>query len=217
MRPPESTRPSLPLSAERCGLVVSTTWRGSSSRSEPTRIEPKSDGRARLPLPIGSPGIPARRLFACRTRLWHRGGNPFRQRGIDDLHGIEACDPAARYYVPRRRPNRLLAAMIRAVNASRGHITGAPRNWLEPSGATSVRRYPTRAWATLSGKRFVSRGQGRDVLGRGHSQTMRSPLCQTSIAMVAASRGGLRYGPSCSRSREQSLIALTTIGQAMSR
>jgi hypothetical protein len=83
-------------------------------------------------------------------------------RGITGLHGIGSLRFHPRcYYRPEAdAPTEIWPAMIAAVTDLKGHVTGAHRTWLDPSGRDKapVDTHAAR-WATFSGTRFVSAGQ----------------------------------------------------------
>ena len=113
-----------------------------------------------------------------------------RGRGITDLHGIDSLRFHPRcYYRPEAdAPTEIWPAMIAAVTDLRGHITGAHRTWLDPSGRDKAPvDTPRRAMGHLLGH-AVRFGPASDVMAAGEGiETMLSLRCvMPSMAMVAA-------------------------------
>ena len=157
-------RRPLDVIRESCGLVDFHDVADEARRflSLP-RSEPESDSRSRLPpVPTGSPES-ARRLFAMSQPIAGTVVETYlRGRGITNLHGIDSlrCHPRCYYRPEADAPTEIWPAMIAAVTDLKGHITGAHRTWLDPSGRDKA-PVDTRAgrWATFLGTRFVSAGQ----------------------------------------------------------
>jgi hypothetical protein len=156
-----------------------------------SRSEPGSDYRAHLsPVPIGSPES-ARRLFASSSPIVGTVAETYlRQRGIEDLHGIDSLRFHPRcYYRPEAdAPTQTWPAMIAAVTDLQGHITGAHRTWLDPTGRGKAPvDTPRRAMGHLFGH-AVRFGTASDVMAAGEGiETMLSVRCvMPSMAMVAA-------------------------------
>jgi hypothetical protein len=155
------------------------------------RSEPGSDYRPHLsPLPTGSPES-ARRLFAMSNPITGTVVETYlRQRGITDLHGIDSLRFHPRcYYRPETdATTEIWPAMIAAVTDLQGHITGAHRTWLDPSGRDKAPvDTPRRAMGHLLGH-AVRFGRAGDVMAAGEGiETMLSLRCvMPSMAMVAA-------------------------------
>jgi hypothetical protein len=177
---------------ESCGLVDfhDVTEEARRFLSLP-RSEPEPDCRPRpSPVPTGSPES-ARRLFAMSKPI---GGTVvetyLRQRGITDLHGINSLRFHPRcYYRPEAdAPTEIWPAMIAAVTDLRGHITGAHRTWLDPSGSDKAPvDTPRRAMGHLLGH-AVRFGPASDVMAAGEGiETMLSLRCvMPDMPMVAA-------------------------------
>ena len=155
------------------------------------RAEPESDYRPHLsPAPTGSPES-ARRLFAMSKPIAGTVVETYlRQRGITDLHDICSLRFHPRcYYRPEAdAPTETWPAMIAAVTDLRGHITGAHRTWLDPSGRDKAPvDTPRRAMGHLLGH-AVRFGSASDVMAAGEGiETMLSLRCVIpGMAMVAA-------------------------------
>lgn len=155
------------------------------------RSEPGPDGQPHLsPAPTGSPES-ARRLFAMSKPIAGTIVETYlRQRGIADLHGIESLrfHPRCYYRPDADAPTETWPAMIAAVTDLRGHITGAHRTWLDPSGRDKAPvETPRRAMGHLLGH-AVRFGPASDVMAAGEGiETMlsiRSAL--PGMAMLAA-------------------------------
>ena len=113
-----------------------------------------------------------------------------RGRGITNLHGIDSLRFHPRcYYRPEAdSPTETWPAMIAAVTDLQGHITGAHRTWLDPSGRDKAPvDTPRRAMGHLLGH-AVRFGPAGDVMAAGEGiETMLSLRCvMPSMAMVAA-------------------------------
>jgi len=155
------------------------------------RPELKSDSRSRLQVaPTGSPES-ARRLFGMSQPI---AGtvveNYLRERGITNLRGIDSLRSHPRcYYRPEAdSPTETWPAMIAAVTDLQGHITGAHRTWLDPSGRDKAPvDTPRRAMGHLLGH-AVRFGPAVDVMAAGEGiETMLSLRCvMPSMPMVAA-------------------------------
>src|SRR5258708_11895980 len=145
------------------------------------RCEPESDYRPRWShTPTGSPES-ARRLFAMsqpivgtvvETYLWGRG--------ITELHDIDSLrfHPRCYYRPDADAPTETWPAMIAAVSDLQGHITGAHRTWLDPSGRDKAPvDTPRRAMGQLLGN-AVRFGIADDVMAAGEGlETMLSLRC----------------------------------------
>lgn len=177
---------------ESCGLVNFHDVADEARRflSLP-RFEPKSDSRSRLsPVPTGSPES-ARRLFGMSQPVAGTVVETYlRGRGISNLDGIDSLRAHPRcYYRPEAdAPTETWPAMIAAVTDLKGHITGAHRTWLDPSGCDKAPvDTPRRAMGYLLGH-AVRFGPAGDVMAAGEGiETMLSLRCvMPSMPMVAA-------------------------------
>jgi Toprim domain len=177
---------------ESCGLVDfrDVTEEARRFLSLP-RSEPESDRRPRLAsVPAGSPES-ARRLFAMSKPIAGTVVETYlRRRGITDLHGVDGLRFHPRcYYRPEAdAPTEVWPAMIAAVTDLQGHITGAHRTWLDPSGRDKAAvDTPRRAMGHLLGH-AVRIGPASDVMAAGEGiETMLSLRCVIpGMAMVAA-------------------------------
>ncbi len=177
---------------ESCGLLDFRDVAGEARRflSLP-RSEPRSDHRQQLsPVPTGSPES-ARRLFAMSNPITGTVVETYlRQRDITDLHGIDSLRFHPRcYYRPEAgATTEIWPAMIAAVTDLQGHITGAHRTWLDPSGRDKAPvKTPRRSISHLLGH-AVRFGPAGDVMAAGEGiETMLSLRCvMPSMAMVAA-------------------------------
>src|SRR6266480_4790955 len=177
---------------ESCGLVDFHDVANEARRflSLP-RSEPKSDSRSRLPpIPSGSPES-ARRLFGMSQPIAGTAVETYlRGRSITNLHGIDSLRFHPRcYYRPEAdAPTEIRPAMIAAVTDLEGHITGAHRTWLDPSGRDKAPvDTPRRAMGHLLGH-AVRFGPASDVMAAGEGiETMLSLRCVIpNMAMVDA-------------------------------
>ena len=176
---------------ESCGLV---DFRDVIEEARRFLSRPRSTGsdyRPHLPpVPTGSPE-PARRLFAMSNPIAGTVVQTYlRRRGITALHGIDSLRFHPRcYYRPEAdAPTETWPAMIAAVTDLQGHITGAHRTWLDPSGRDKAPvDTPRRAMGHLLGN-AVRFGRASDVMAAGEGiETMLSLRCNIpSMAMVAA-------------------------------
>jgi hypothetical protein len=155
------------------------------------RSEPESDYRPRWsPAPTGSPES-ARRLFAMSMPIAGTIVETYlRQREITDLHRISSLRFHPRcYYRPEAdAPTEIWPAMIAAVTDLKGHITGAHRTWLDPSGRDKAPvDTPRRAMGHLLGY-AVRFGPASDVMAAGEGiETMLSLRCvMPDMPMLAA-------------------------------
>jgi hypothetical protein len=177
---------------ESCGLVDfhDVTEEARRFLSLP-RPEPQSDSRSHLsPASTGSPES-ARRLFGMSQPIAGTVVETYlRGRGITELHGIGSLRFHPRcYYRPEvDAPTEIWPAMIAAVTDLKGHVTGAHRTWLDPSGHDKAPvESPRRAMGYLLGH-AVRFGPAGDVMAAGEGiETMLSLRCvMPSMAMVAA-------------------------------
>jgi len=155
------------------------------------RSEQVSDSRPHLaPAPTRSPES-ARRLFTISKPIAGTIVETYlRQRGIAYLHGIESLrfHPRCFYRPDANAPTEAWPAMIAAVTDFGGHITGAHRTWLDPSGRDKAPiDTPRRAMGHLLGH-AVRFGPASDVMAAGEGiETMLSLRCALpSMAMLAA-------------------------------
>ncbi|KJC40141.1 DNA primase [Bradyrhizobium sp. LTSP849] len=177
---------------ESCGLVDfhDVTEEARRFLSLP-RSEPGFDNRPHLsPVQSGSPES-ARRLFGMSQPIagtvvetYLRGRSIINLRGIDSLRFHPRC-----YYRPEADAStETWPAMIAAVTDLQGHITGAHRTWLDPSGRDKAPvDTPRRAMGHLLGH-AVRFGPASDVMAAGEGiETMLSLRCvMPSMAMAAA-------------------------------
>jgi hypothetical protein len=177
---------------ESCGLVdfYDVTEEARRFLSLP-RSAPESDYRPRgSPAPTGSLES-ARRLFAMSKPIVGTLVETYlRRRGITELHGIGGLRFHPRcYYRPEAdAPTETWPAMIAAVTDLQGHITGAHRTWLDPSGRDKAPvDTPRRAMGYLLGH-AVRFDPASDVMAAGEGiETMLSLRCvMPTMAMVAA-------------------------------
>jgi hypothetical protein len=113
-----------------------------------------------------------------------------RERGIDDLRGIDSLrfHPRCYYRPDADALTETWPAMIAAVTDLQGHITGAHRTWLDPSGRDKAPvDTPRRAMGHLLGH-AVRFGPTGDVMAAGEGiETMLSLRCvMPALPMVAA-------------------------------
>ncbi|MGF6312062.1 MULTISPECIES: DUF7146 domain-containing protein [unclassified Bradyrhizobium] len=155
------------------------------------RSEPESNNRPHSPsASIGSPES-ARRLFAMSQPIAGTVVETYlRRRGITYLHGIGSLryHPRCYYRPDADTPTETWPAMIAAVTDLQGHITGAHRTWLDPSGRDKAPvDTPRRAMGHLLGH-AVRFGPAGDVMAAGEGiETMLSLRCvMPTMAMVAA-------------------------------
>jgi hypothetical protein len=155
------------------------------------RPEPKLDRRPRpSPAATGSSEA-ARRLFAMSRLIAGTVVETYlRKRGIVDLRGIGSLRFHPRcYYRPQTgAPTETWPAMIAAVTDLQGHITGAHRTWLDPSGRDKAPiDTPRRAMGHLLGH-AVRFGPVDNVMAAGEGiETMLSLRCiMPAMPMVAA-------------------------------
>lgn len=136
--------------------------------------------RRSSPAPMGSPES-ARRLIAISRPI---GGTLvefyLRHRGITHLGDVGALrfHPRCYYRPDADAPTRSWAAMVAAVTDLQGHITGAHRTWLDPSGRDKAPvDTPRRAMGHLLGN-AVRFGVADDVIAAGEGiETMLSLRC----------------------------------------
>jgi hypothetical protein len=142
------------------------------------------------PASTGSPES-ARRLFAMSQPIAGTIVETYlRGRGVTQLHGIGSLRFHPRcYYRPEvDAPTEIWPAMIAAVTDLRGHITGAHRTWIDPSGRDKAPvKTPRRAMGHLLGH-AVRFGPASEVMAAGEGiETMLSPRCvMPDMPMVAA-------------------------------
>jgi hypothetical protein len=177
---------------ESCGLVDFHDVADEARRflSLP-RSKPESDSRPHSsPAPTGSPES-ARRLFAMSQPIAGTVVETYlRGRGITELYGIGSLrfHPRCCYRPEVDAPTETWPAMIAAVTDLQGHITGAHRTWLDPSGRDkALVDTPRRAMGHLLGH-AVRFGPASDVMAAGEGiETMLSLRCvMPAMPMVAA-------------------------------
>jgi hypothetical protein len=177
---------------ESCGLVDfhDVTEEARRFLSLP-RSAPELDGRPLWsPTPTGLPDS-ARRLFAMSRSIAGTVVESYlRRRGITELHGIDSLrfHPRCYYRPDADAPTEIWPAMIAAVTDLQGHITGAHRTWLDPSGRDKAPvDTPRRAMGHLLGH-AVRFDPASDVMAAGEGiETMMSLRCiMPTMAMVAA-------------------------------
>ena len=176
---------------ESCGLVefreVAEEARRflSLPRAEPTATP-------RPPAPQGSPEA-ARRLWAMAKPLAGTLAEAYlRARGINDLRGCDALRFHSRCWYrgddddPRDRARDAWPALIAAVTALDGAMTGAHRTWLEPASACKAPvSTPRRAMGLLLGN-AVRFGRAVDVMIAGEGLETILSLRQVMPSMPAA-------------------------------
>jgi Toprim domain len=177
---------------ESCGLVdfhdVTTEARRFLSLP---RSEPVSEYRPRTSLaPTGSPES-ARRLFAMSKPIEGTVVETYlRGRGITEFHlvGNLRFHPRCYYRPEVDAPTEIWPAMIAAVTDLQGHITGAHRTWLDPSGRDKAPvDTPRRAMGHLLGH-AVRFGPPSDVMaaGEGIETILSLRSVMPGMPMVAA-------------------------------
>jgi hypothetical protein len=141
----------------------------------------------------GSPES-ARRLFAMSKPIAGTVAETYlRARGTTDLHGVDCLrfHPRRCCRSPADASTETWPAMIAAVTDLQGHITGAHRTWLDPSGRDKAPLdTPRRAMGHLLGN-AVRFGPASDVMAAGEGiETMLSLRCVIpSMPMIAALSG----------------------------
>ena len=155
------------------------------------RYEPASDSPPHRP--PGSKGSPdtARRLFAMSKPIAGTLVEIYlRHRGITELSDVGSLrfHPRCYYRPDADAATETWPAMIAAVTDLQGHITGAHRTWLDPSGRDKAPiDTPRRAMGHLLGH-AVRFGPASDVMAAGEGiETMLSLRCvMPDMPMVAA-------------------------------
>lgn len=146
--------------------------------------------RQATPAPVGSPES-ARRLFAMSKPITGTVVETYLQsRGIPVLHATGALrfHPRCYYRPDRHSPTETWPAMIAAVTALDGTITGVHRTWLDPSGTGKASiDTPRRAMGQLLGH-AVRFGLADNVIAAGEGiETMLSlRMVLPTMPMVAA-------------------------------
>ncbi|CAN5241142.1 toprim domain-containing protein [soil metagenome] len=177
---------------ESCGLVdfhdVAEEARSFLSLPRP---EPRPGiPRSLSPAPMGSPES-ARRLIAISRPIAGTLVEFYlRHRGITHFDDVSALrfHPRCYYRPDADAPTQIWPAMIAAVTNLEGHITGAHRTWLDPSGCDKAPvDTPRRAMGHLLGN-AVRFGVADDVMAAGEGiETMLSLRCvMTTLPMNAA-------------------------------
>jgi hypothetical protein len=176
---------------ESCGLVDfhDVTEEARRFLSLP-RSEPESDYRPHSSLALAGSPESARRLFGMSKPIAGTVVETYlRGRGITDLHGDSLRFHPRCYYRPEAdAPTEIWPAMIAAVTDFQGHITGAHRTWLDPSGCDKAPvDTPRRAMGHLLGH-AVRFGLASKVMAAGEGiETMLSLRCvMPTMAMAAA-------------------------------
>jgi len=142
------------------------------------------------PTPVGSPES-ARRLFAISTPIQGTIAETYlRARGLTALHETTSLrfHPRCYYRQDCQLPAELWPALIAAVTACTGVITGVHRTWLDPTGASKAPiNTPRRAMGHLLGN-AVRFGLADDVVAAGEGlETMLSlRMALPSMPMLAA-------------------------------
>lgn len=140
--------------------------------------------------PSGSSGA-ARRLFAMSQPIAGTVVEAYlRNRSITALHGTESLrfHPHCYYRPDEHAPTETWPAMIASVTDLDGHLTGAHRTWLDPSGRGKAPvGTPKRAMGDLLGH-AVRFGLPGDVMAGGEGiETVLSLRCiLPDMAMAAA-------------------------------
>lgn len=187
----------LDIIRESCGLIdfKDVTDEARSFLSLP-RSDPEPD-RSRPSQPAAPAGSPeaARRLFAMAQPIAGTLAEAYlRNRGITVLHDTASLHfhPRCYYRPDEHSPTETWPAMIAAVTDLSGHLTGAHRTWLDPSGfreATLGKApidTPRRAMGDLLGH-AVHFGVAGDVMAAGEGiETMLSLRCVLSTLPMAA-------------------------------
>jgi Toprim domain len=183
---------------ESCGLVdfKDVADQARSFLSLPTP-EPQPD-RPRSRIPNAATGSPetARRLFAVSQPISRTLVETYlRNRGITALHGTGSLrfHPRCYYRPDDHSPTETWPAMIASVTDLSGHLTGAHRTWLDPSGFAEATLgkapidTPRRAIGDLLGH-AVRFGVAGEVMAAGEGiETMLSLRCVLpTMPMVAA-------------------------------
>ncbi|MGY4197329.1 DUF7146 domain-containing protein [Bradyrhizobium sp. USDA 4520] len=155
---------------ESCGLVdfkdVADEARTFLSMPQP---EPMPTSARQAPAPHGSPEA-ARRLIRMSQPIMGTIVQAYlRRRGITDLRGTGNLHfhPRCYYRPDEHSPTETWPAMIAAVTALDGRITGAHRTWLDPHGGDKAPLdTPRRAMGDLIGN-AVRFGTGAEVMAAG--------------------------------------------------
>jgi hypothetical protein len=162
------------------------------------RSEPSSNIRSySSPAQTGSPES-ARRLLAMSKPIAGTVVETYlRGRGVTNLNGIDTLRFHPRcYYRPEAdAPTEIWPAMIAAVTDLQGHITGAHRTWLDPSGRDKAPvDTPRRAMGHLLGN-AVRFGPASEVMAAGEGiETMLSLRCVVPTMAMAAALSAAHLG-----------------------
>ena len=176
---------------ESCGFIdfrdVAEEARRFLSLPRANRAAPQSP--LRTPVPAGSPEA-AQRLFAMARPIAGTLVETYlRHRGITAVHDAGALrfHPRCYYRPDDDSPTETWPAMIAAVTALSGAITGAHRTWLAPDGfGKAPVATPRRAMGHLLGH-AVRFGAAADVLAAGEGiETMLSLRCALPAMPMAA-------------------------------
>ena len=193
------------------------------------RTEPPAAPRP--PAPQGSPEA-ARRLWAMAKPVAGTLADAYlRTRGIGTIHhaGALRFHPRCYYRPDDHSPTETWPAMIAAVTALSGAITGVHRTWLAPDGlAKAPIGTPRRAMGSLLGH-AVRFGVAGDVLAAGEGiETMLSlrcalPAMPMAAALSASHLAALEFPPALRRlyiardadsAGDAAVVALTERAQA---
>ena len=177
---------------ESCGLIE---FRAVAEEARRFLSLPRAEPRAapRPPAPRGSPEA-ARRLWTMAKPLAGTLAEAYLYaRGITDLRGCEALRFHPRCWYrsddedARDRARDAWPALIAAVTALDGAMTGAHRTWLDPASARKAPvSTPRRAMGLLLGN-AVRFGRTVDVLAAGEGiETMLSLRCALPAMPMAA-------------------------------
>ncbi len=177
---------------ENCGLMDFHEVVEEARRflSLPRSDVPSEPTQQAIPAPVGSPES-ARRLFVISKPITGTIAETYlRNRGITVLHATGALrfHPRCYYRPDRHSPTEARPAMIAAVTALDGTITGVHRTWLDPSGAGKAPiDTPRRAMGHLLGN-AVRFGLADDIIAAGEGiETMLSlRMVLPTMPMLAA-------------------------------
>ncbi|MDI6025957.1 toprim domain-containing protein [Corticibacterium sp. UT-5YL-CI-8] len=157
--------------------------------------KPKPANPQSSPAPPGSPEATRRLLAMSQSIHGTLVASYLRGRGITNLSGTASLRFHPRcYHRPNEHsPTEIWPAMIAAVTDLDGHITGAHRTWLDPSGFSEARlgkapiETPRRAMGDLLGH-GIRFGAASDVLaaGEGIETVLSARLGIGRMPMLAA-------------------------------
>ena len=188
---------------ETCGLLDFRDVADEARRflSLPRR-EPSSQPKLpAAPTPTGSPEA-ARRLFAASQPIAGTlAATYLRDRGIDQLHDVQALrfHPRCYYRAHDTAPRESRPAMIAAATDLGGAVTGVLRTWLDAAGRGKAPiDEPRRAMGLLLGN-AVRFGPHHDVMAAGEgietilSLRMALPVMPMMAALSAAHLSALQF------------------------